>query len=490
MYELLSYMVLMYAFYGECDTLEETGGVSVLEIFGKDHAHHVCPVFIYLKCRTFCGYIMAKLKNKYSGRLIDVWVPGNSGNNPKNFQWTKKFSILVLLIAIFIFLTTLWNYFDISFNNSTPSSNLNEYFASASAIAKPEKIIWSVATGKEPLSVAPFSDREAVYVITGQRPETSKIMALDLSNGSLLWERNLYSVADHEPVAAENLIFVAIRTGEILALNKNTGQTEWSFNSESLIRGSPVVLNGVLYLAASKVHAFDAMLGELLWEHQVGNDVSQQVTISGEVLGIVSSDGHINLVDISNGKRRMTFRLPFGNTKFPKSNPDTVVLAGIKSNVIAIDLNEKDVPMEKAIRSWWRVLWKLDLANRPPVPRGFQWWQRSLKGLSAHTLGIDDRFAFINVKDLGNQSRLVALDVSDGSLVWANQFGSDLMQGAILRAGAIIVATEYGDIHKFSIDSGRELWKFKHDSELVVSPIASEVGLIVADKNGRITALR
>ena len=130
---------------------------------------------------------MAKLKNKYSGRLIDVWVPGNSGNNPKNFQWTKKVFIFVLLIAIFIFLTTLWNYFDISFNNSTPSSNLNEYFASASAIAKPEKIIWSVTTGKEPLSVAPFSDREAVYVITGQRPETSKNMALVLSNGSLLW---------------------------------------------------------------------------------------------------------------------------------------------------------------------------------------------------------------------------------------------------------------------------------------------------------------
>ena len=184
------------------------------------------------------------------------------------------------------------------------------------------------------------------------------------------------------------------------------------------------------------------------------------------------------------------FHHHFGNTKFPKSNSDTVVLAGMKSNVIAIDLNEKDVPMEKAIRAWWRVLWKLDLANRPPVPRGFQWWQRSLKGFSAHTLGIDDRFAFINVRDPGNQSRLVALDVSDGSPVWANQFDSDLTQGAILRAGAIIVATEYGDIHKFSMDTGRELWKFKHDSELGVSPVASDDGLIVADKDGTITAFR
>ena len=433
---------------------------------------------------------MAKLKNRHSGRLIDVWVPGNSGNNPKNFHWIKNLFGLVLLIGIFIFLTSMWNYFDFSLNNSTPSSNLNEYFTSASAIGKPEKVIWSVSTGSDPLSVPPFSDGENVYVITGQQPSTCKIVALNVSNGSLVWERSLHSVADHEPVAAGNLIFVAVRTGELLALNKNTGEIEWSFNSESLIRGSPVVLNGVLYLAASKVHAFDAMLGELLWEHQVGNAVSQQVTISGEVLGIISSDGHINLVDISNGKRRMTFRLPFGNTKFPKSNSDTVVLAGMKSNVIAIDLNEKDVPMEKAIRAWWRVLWKLDLANRPPVPRGFQWWQRSLKGFSAHTLGIDDRFAFINVRDPGNRSRLVALDVSDGSPVWANQFDSDLTQGAILRAGAIIVATEYGDIHKFSMDTGRELWKFKHDSELGVSPVASDDGLIVADKDGTITAFR
>ena len=429
---------------------------------------------------------MAKLKNRHSGRLIDVWVPGNSGNNPKNFHWIKKLFGLVLLIGIFIFLTSMWNYFDFSLNNSTPSSNLNEYFTSASAIGKPEKVIWSVNTGSDPLSVPPFSDGENVYVITGQQPSNCKIVALNISNGSLVWERNLYAVADHEPVAAGKLIFVAHQCW----MCESTGEIKWSFNSETLIRGSPVVLDGVLYLAASKVHAFDAMLGELLWEHQVGNDVSQQVTISGEGLGIISSDGHINLVDISNGKRRMTFRLPFGNTKFPKSNSDTVVLAGMKSNVIAIDLNEKDVPMEKAIRSWWRVLWKLDLANRPPFTRGFQWWQRSLKCFSAHTLGINDRFAFINVRDPGNQSRLVALDVSDGSPVWANQFDSDLTQGAILRAGAIIVATEYGDIHKFSMDTGRELWKFKHDSELGVSPVASDDGLIVAGKDGTITAFR
>ena len=179
-------------------------------------------------CIRDSNYIMAKLKNRHSGRLIDVWVPGNSGNNPKNFHWIKKLFGLVLLIGIFIFLTSMWNYFDFSLNNSTPSSNLNEYFTSASAIGKPEKVIWSVNTGSDPLSVPPFSDGENVYVITGQQPSTCKIVALNISNGSLVWERNLYAVADHEPVAAGNLIFVAVRTGELLALNKNTGEIKWS----------------------------------------------------------------------------------------------------------------------------------------------------------------------------------------------------------------------------------------------------------------------
>ena len=43
--------------------------------------------------------IMAKLKNRHSGRLIDVWVSGNSGNNPKKFQWIKKLFGVVLLIV-------------------------------------------------------------------------------------------------------------------------------------------------------------------------------------------------------------------------------------------------------------------------------------------------------------------------------------------------------------------------------------------------------
>lgn len=433
---------------------------------------------------------MAKLKNRHTARLIDVWVPGNSGKNPGNYHWIKKLVILILLLVILISLTSLWNYYDVSFKEKTPSSLVNESLITAPIIGKPGKVIWSVMAGNTPLSVTPLLDGETVYVVTGNRPETGKIFALDISDGGLIWERNLYSVADHAPVAAGDLIFVVIRTGELLALDKNTGKTEWSFSSESLIRGSPVVLNGVLYLAASKVYAFDAMLGGLIWEHQVGNSVSQQVTISGDVLAVISSDGHINLVDISNGKRRMTFRLWFGNTKFPQSDTDTLVLAGDKANVLAIDLSEKDVPMEKAMRSWWRVLWKLDLASRPPLPRGFLWWQRDLKGLYAHTLAMDHGFAFIGVKDFGNQSRLVALDISDGSVVWSNQFSSGLTQGTILNAGAITVATESGDIYRLSIDKGRELWHLKHDGELSVSPVTSKGIFVIADKEGRITALR
>ena len=58
MYELLSYMGLMYAFRDGCTTLEKTGGFSVLEIFVKDDARHVYLIFIYIKCRDLLTAVL------------------------------------------------------------------------------------------------------------------------------------------------------------------------------------------------------------------------------------------------------------------------------------------------------------------------------------------------------------------------------------------------------------------------------------------------
>ena len=84
---------------------------------------------------------MAKLKNRHTARLIDVWVPGNSGNNPGNYHWIKKLVILILLLVILIFLTSLWNYYDVSFKEKTPSSLVNESLITAPIIGKPGKNI-------------------------------------------------------------------------------------------------------------------------------------------------------------------------------------------------------------------------------------------------------------------------------------------------------------------------------------------------------------
>ena len=57
MYELLSYMVLMYAFYDECATLEEMGDVSVLEIFEKAMSIMYAPYVFTLKTGLFADIL-------------------------------------------------------------------------------------------------------------------------------------------------------------------------------------------------------------------------------------------------------------------------------------------------------------------------------------------------------------------------------------------------------------------------------------------------
>ena len=262
-------------------------------------------------------------------------------------------------------------------------------------------------------------------------------------------------------------------------------------NLESSVVGSPIVDAGVIYVAARAVHAIDAATGNQIWRHEAGGDISRPIRLSGQIVSAISSDGNVNLISATNGRRRLTFPLWFSTSAAPVVSGTTLVVPGDRASVQALDTRQRDKPMEKAVRFWWTKLWLWDMAPRPPLPRAYLWQNRSMDGDTAYALGADDNSAFLGVSEVDGSGTLVALDLSTGETRWEAAAASSILAPAILTEDSLIVGIEAAGVLSLDKLTGAVRWEIPVEEGLSTAPTMTESGLLlVPTADGRLRAIR
>ena len=269
-----------------------------------------------------------------------------------------------LLFVVTVTAISLWNYHGLSLPVPTPTSDISalETPAQIGSIARPSVASeWEFDSG-EPLSAPATYADGLIYIVSGDTMATGAIASVTASEGSRLWHVSLDSIADYSPAVAGDMVYVGTRSGNLIALDRETGETLWVFDLESSVVGSPIIQAGVIYIASDDVYAIDAATGKQLWRHTIDGDVSRPIRLSDQIISAISSDGNVNFISAENGRRRLTFPLWFSTSAAPVVSGTALVVPGDRAFVQALDIRERDVPMEKAIRFWWTKLWLWDMA--------------------------------------------------------------------------------------------------------------------------------
>ena len=398
--------------------------------------------------------------------------------------------------AAFVFtvtLTSLWNFYGLSMPVPEPTSDISAYPAPVppAAIGVPTGVIeWTFDAG-EPLTAPATVVAGRVYIVSGASVETGRIAGLSLADGSVNWELRLGSIADFSPVAAGDLVYVGTRAGDLIALNRHTGRRVWISNLGSSVVGSPVVHRGVVYIASEDIYALDAASGAQIWRHAVDGDVTRPIQLSGGIVAAISSDGNVNLVNSKNGRRRLTFPLWFSTSAGPAAVGTTLVIPGDRAFVQALDIVERDIPMEKAVRFWWTKLWLWDMAPRPPLPRGYLWQARGLGGDTAYAIGADDVQVYLSTSSRGRDGRVLNLNIQTGEMVWGRPLGSVVFPAALITDRTVVVGLESGSLVGMDKQTGEVMWEHGLAGGLSAPPVAARDGVIlVAGNDGTLRALR
>ena len=401
---------------------------------------------------------------------------------------TAAFTLMATISA-----TSLWNYYGLSLPVRGPTSDVSESkFANAPAPTPGSmpSTQWVFDAG-QPLSAPATAVDGVIYLVSGTTAQTGAVSSLSSEDGSQLWSISLNSLADYSPVVAGDLVFVGTRAGDLLALDRYTGALVWTTDLESSVVGSAIVEGGVIYIASKSVYAIDAATGQQLWRHDVGGDVSRQIRLSNGIIAAISSDGNVNLINASNGRRRLTFPLWFSTSAGPTISGTTLIIPGDRAFVQALDITERDIPMEKAVRYWWTKLWLWDMAPRPPLPRGYLWQNRILDGDTAYALGSDDSSVFLGISEVDGTGTVVALDLDTGEATWEVAAESRILAPAVLAEDSLVIGTEHSGVLAVDRETGAVLWQLGEESGLAAAPTVTNDGLLlVPTAEGFLKAVR
>ena len=315
------------------------------------------------------------------------------------------------------------------------------------------------------------------------------IRAFDLAKGDRLWEFDTTPEDDDNSnlgggvSVAAGTVYVATGRSELIALEAATGKLQWRQPLMSSARSAPTIADGKLFIAllGNTVEALDAKDGHHIWSYQGKQSITSMLGLpapayadgllvagfgSGELLALRASTGAVVWLD------------NLAAVQGTSSNADLSAIHGLPviqdGRVYAVSLGG--------------LMLALDLRS------GRRLWERDIT--SGDNPCIAGGFIFVLTSD----SQLVALDRTDGSIIWVTQLDkwankekkrdAIFWTGPVLAGDRLVVVSGIGTAQAVSPYTGEVLGEQELSGPAVLPPIVAAGTLLVLTDDAKLIALR
>lgn len=174
-----------------------------------------------------------------------------------------------------------------------------------------------------PVTGAPAVDGRAVYAIGSD----GSAVAVSIDNGKLLWQvpgtpSAAGFIGTASPAIGDNEILFPFASGEIAAVSPDGGERTWgaavagqrlgrAYAALGDVTGDPVIANGVVYVgtAAGRTIAIDALTGMRVWTANEGA-MNPPLVVGGSVF-VVNDEARLVRLDASSGAVIWSVEMPY-----------------------------------------------------------------------------------------------------------------------------------------------------------------------------------
>ncbi|OCG00357.1 outer membrane protein assembly factor BamB [Gilliamella sp. wkB112] len=355
----------------------------------------------------------------------------------------------------------------------SPSPTVNNQF--------PIQQIWQNSTAGNThiySLLGPINYDNAIYVAS----RSGQVKAIDLSSGNTLWDVNLSKstlFSSHTALfsggvsADDKYVYVGSERAVVYALERNTGKVIWEKAVKGEVLARPVSSEDkvILHTANGFLQGLNRDTGDDLW------DLSLEVpplslrgnstpTIAHGAAIVGDDNGRVNAYYINDGQLIWQQRIsqPSGSTEIAKLN-DVDSTPVVEGNLVySVGYNGNVVA--------------LDLSNGQIV------WRKELG--STHSFAVDSTRLFVVDQD----DNVQAVSKNGGAEIWKQTgFLHRQLTDPIIYQNYIIVGDFEGYLYWLNIDTGELAAKTQVSSSgLISKPLVVDNKLIVQAKNGDIYA--
>ena len=344
-----------------------------------------------------------------------------------------------------------------------------------------------------------FGGEEEIVQISPSPKVDNQLPIQEIWRNSTAGNTHVYSLLG--PINYDNAIYVASRSGQVKAIDLSTGHTIWDKNlSQSTLFSSKTALfsGGVsaddryVYVGSERavVYALDRNDGNVIWEKPVKGEVLARPVSSDDKLIIHTASGNLQALNRNTGEDIWDVVLEVPTLSLRGNSTPTIahgaaILGDDTGHVNAYYLNDGQLIWQQRISqpSGSTEIDKLNDVDSTPV----------IEGNLAYAIGYN-----------GN---VVALDLSNGQIVWRKEMGSthsfavdshqlfivdqdDNVQ-AVSKNGGAVNWTQAGLLHRQLTDpviyqnyivvgdfEGYLYWLNQDNGEVVAKTQVSSSGLI------------
>ena len=167
------------------------------------------------------------------------------------------------------------------------------------------RVRWAYNTGGR-INSSPsiWGDRICITTYAGS------IFCLRRSDGTKLWStyvsRNSFQYESFYASASTDgrRLYTVARTGKVVALDATDGRIVWTQNTGALTYSTPAIADGRVFVGGfdGSLHAYDADTGALLWERYVGGRLLGPALVVGDLVFFSTLETETYAARVSNGE--------------------------------------------------------------------------------------------------------------------------------------------------------------------------------------------
>ncbi|GAB1470886.1 hypothetical protein MASR2M66_17640 [Chloroflexota bacterium] len=316
-------------------------------------------------------------------------------------------------------------------------------------------------------------------------PSGAPLLALDLETGSVKWTFAPPEGVWERAFASDGTrIFVGLKDKSIAALNVSNGKLLWQKDLGINMQVPPMVSDGIVYAPTTfigpeldpdldgraKLFALNAKTGKEIWIFDSDNYILQTPARNGDVLyaggnfydpAPIDEGGHTRIyaLNLADGSPRWTYESEDGFPKRLYATQQTVIFVGYQDFMNGIDTTTGE------------LRWRYDTGN----------WTPSF-------LGAEDAVYFSSAN-----TQVFALNANTGTALWKFDIPEGtfnyLLDAPVLLDGNLYFLTQQGDFFALDASNSNMLWQTATKiSAARTGPVIGNGWLVIGDIEGQVYA--